>query len=205
MAVYLFLDNRFWLIAVEVVFAARSIVGLRLSREMYRHLGAHRRGPAPDPRRGVHVAVPAGRPARDRRADRRLQPDGRPPPQPSACASPSSTSSSARSCSVSPSGIVMLDFDGRISSLNPAAERLLGRRPGVHGAPARTLGSPLADALASLAPGDARWSACSGRAGSSAITARSSIAASAQLPADRGADRGAAPVRAGGLREAHPR
>src|SRR4029450_11402437 len=37
-AVYLFLDNAFWLIAIEVVFTASLVVGLRLSREMYRHL-----------------------------------------------------------------------------------------------------------------------------------------------------------------------
>ena len=35
-----------------------------------------RRGTAFDPGTGVHVAVPRGRPTRDRRSDRRLQPDG---------------------------------------------------------------------------------------------------------------------------------
>ena len=32
-AVYLFLDNPFWLIAIEVVFTASLVAGLRLSRE----------------------------------------------------------------------------------------------------------------------------------------------------------------------------
>ena len=58
---------------------------------------------------------------------------------------------------VSPSGVVILDFDQRVSSLNPAAERLLERpAANVVGRPLDALGSPLADALASLAPGDAR-------------------------------------------------
>ena len=39
LAVYLFLDNPYWLIAVEVVFAGSLAAGLRLAREMYRHLG----------------------------------------------------------------------------------------------------------------------------------------------------------------------
>ena len=39
LAVYLFLDNRFWLLGVEAVFAVSLVVGLRLSREMYRQFG----------------------------------------------------------------------------------------------------------------------------------------------------------------------
>ncbi len=58
---------------------------------------------------------------------------------------------------VSPSGVVILDFDGRVSSLNPAAERLLDTPASAAvGQRLETLGSPLADALASLGPGDAR-------------------------------------------------
>jgi signal transduction histidine kinase len=58
---------------------------------------------------------------------------------------------------VSPSGVVILDFDGRISTLNPAAERLLDTSGSIAvGRRLETLGSPLSDALASLGPGDAR-------------------------------------------------
>ena len=58
---------------------------------------------------------------------------------------------------VSPSGIVILDFDGRISSINPAAERLLDAGPAsTVGRRLEALASPLAKALADLAPGDAR-------------------------------------------------
>jgi hypothetical protein len=39
LAVYLLLQNRYWLIAIEAIFAASLLVGLSLSREIYRHLG----------------------------------------------------------------------------------------------------------------------------------------------------------------------
>jgi two-component system nitrogen regulation sensor histidine kinase NtrY len=63
----------------------------------------------------------------------------------------------AQVLAASPSGIVVLGFDGEIASLNPAAARLLatpadraiGRTPG-------TLPPPLGAALASLLPGDSR-------------------------------------------------
>src|SRR6185295_12371377 len=58
---------------------------------------------------------------------------------------------------VSPSGVVILDFDGNVSSLNPAAERLLDRPAAAAvGRRLGALGSPLAEALAVLDPGDAR-------------------------------------------------
>jgi signal transduction histidine kinase len=58
---------------------------------------------------------------------------------------------------VSPSGIVILDFDGRISSLNPAAERLLDAPPSsMVGRRLGSLTSPLGKALAELAPGGAQ-------------------------------------------------
>ena len=63
----------------------------------------------------------------------------------------------SRVLQVSPSGIVILDFDGRISSLNPAAERLLDAGPAsMVGRRLDSLTSPLAKALADLAPGDAQ-------------------------------------------------
>jgi two-component system, NtrC family, nitrogen regulation sensor histidine kinase NtrY len=63
----------------------------------------------------------------------------------------------SRVLQVSPSGVVILDFDGAISSLNPAAERLLDRTAAAAvGRRLEALRSPLADALAVLDPGEAR-------------------------------------------------
>jgi two-component system nitrogen regulation sensor histidine kinase NtrY len=39
LAVYLFRDSRFWLLGAEAIFVLSLVAGLRLSREMYRHLG----------------------------------------------------------------------------------------------------------------------------------------------------------------------
>jgi two-component system nitrogen regulation sensor histidine kinase NtrY len=59
-----------------------------------------------------------------------------------------------RVIAASPGGILTLDFDGRLSSANPAAEKLLGTRmePAM-GRPLREIESPLASALASLPAG----------------------------------------------------
>lgn len=55
----------------------------------------------------------------------------------------------------SPAGIVVLDFDGRITLANPAAERLLQLPPGAgSGAALASLGRALAADLARLAPGE---------------------------------------------------
>jgi len=62
----------------------------------------------------------------------------------------------ARILAVSPSGVVILDFEGRVAFANPAAVRLLA--PGEETLGGRRLGelaSPLAAALAALAPGEA--------------------------------------------------
>ena len=58
---------------------------------------------------------------------------------------------------VSPAGIVILHFDGRISDVNPAAKRMLGfGSAALVGKRPKDVGSPLADAVASLAPGGRR-------------------------------------------------
>ena len=57
---------------------------------------------------------------------------------------------------VSPSGIVVLGFDGEVSSLNPAAARLLGIPRTWTGRPLAELGSPLAGAMADLGQGESR-------------------------------------------------
>jgi nitrogen fixation/metabolism regulation signal transduction histidine kinase len=57
---------------------------------------------------------------------------------------------------VSPSGIVVLGFDGEVTSLNPAAARLLGVPAATIGRPLADLGSPLAAAMTGLDRGDSQ-------------------------------------------------
>jgi nitrogen fixation/metabolism regulation signal transduction histidine kinase len=59
----------------------------------------------------------------------------------------------AQVLAASPSGVVVLGFDGEIASLNPAAARLLGVPAGTSGRRLEALDVPLATAMASLAPG----------------------------------------------------
>ena len=106
----------------------------------------------------------------------------------------------------SPGGIVVLDFDGRVSLANPAAERLL-QTPGevLTGAALATLDRALARDLVALA---ARRTA---RAGGVGRTARARGARHVprsrfppQLLSARRAHRRTAPLREGGVREADP-
>lgn len=63
----------------------------------------------------------------------------------------------------SPAGLLVLDFDGRVSDLNPAAERLMGQtRAAAMGEPIAAADSPLAEALAALPPGGAAIVSLSG-------------------------------------------
>ncbi len=62
----------------------------------------------------------------------------------------------AQVLSVSPSGIVVLGFDGEIASLNPAAARLLGVAPTSAGRPLAALATPLAVAMADLGASESR-------------------------------------------------
>jgi signal transduction histidine kinase len=63
----------------------------------------------------------------------------------------------ARILEVSPSGIVILDLDGRVDYVNPAAERLLGQPAAVlRGRPVPEMDSPLARTLAALPEGQAQ-------------------------------------------------
>lgn len=62
----------------------------------------------------------------------------------------------AQVLAVSPSGIVVLGFDGEITSLNPAAARLLGIPATTTGRTLATVDSALAAAMASLSASDSR-------------------------------------------------
>jgi two-component system nitrogen regulation sensor histidine kinase NtrY len=156
LAVYLFLRNPFWLLGIEAMFAVSLVVGLRLSNEMYRQIGLAAEGlrlirdeeftsrflevgqPEIDELIGVYNRMV------DHLRDERVR-------------LAEQHQFLSQVLHVSPSGVVILDFDKRVSSLNPAAERLLDRRSAeVIGRGLHQLGSPLGDALASLEPGEAR-------------------------------------------------
>jgi two-component system, NtrC family, nitrogen regulation sensor histidine kinase NtrY len=156
LAVYLFLDSPFWLIAVEAIFSISLTVGLRLSREMYRHLGLTAEGlRLIRDEEFTSRFLPVGQPEVDglielynRMVDHLRAERVRVAEQHQFL---------SRVLEVSPSGIVILDFDGAVSSLNPAAERLLDAdAASLVGRRLEALPSPVARALADLAPGDAR-------------------------------------------------
>ena len=156
LAVYLFLDNPFWLIAIEAVFALSLVVGMRLWREMHRHLGLTAEGlRLIRDEEFTSRFLPVGQPEIDeligiynRMVDHLRDERVRVAEQHQFL---------SRVLQVSPSGIVILDFDGRISSLNPAAERLLDAAPSsLVGRRLDSLSSPLGKALANLAPGGAQ-------------------------------------------------
>ena len=156
LAVYLFLDSPYWLIAVELIFVASLATGLRLSREMYRHLGMTAEGlRLIREQEFTSRFLPVGQPEIDeligiynRMVDHLRDERVRVAEQHQFL---------SQVLKVSPSGVVILDFDGRVSSLNPAAERLLDRPAQLAlGRRLDAFGTPLADALAALGPGDAR-------------------------------------------------
>jgi two-component system, NtrC family, nitrogen regulation sensor histidine kinase NtrY len=62
----------------------------------------------------------------------------------------------AQVLAASPSGIVVLGFDGEIATLNPAAARLLGVASTLTGRPLSSLATPLAAAMAGLADDESR-------------------------------------------------
>jgi nitrogen fixation/metabolism regulation signal transduction histidine kinase len=156
LAVYLLLGNASWLIAVEIVFALSLLVGLRLAREMYRHLGLSSEGlRLIREQEFTSRFLPVGQPEIDEliaiyntMVDHLREERVRVAEQHQFL---------SRVLEVSPSGIVILDFDGGIASLNPAAQRLLDTEAAAAiGRRLDTLPSPLARSLADLAPGDAR-------------------------------------------------
>ena len=156
LSVYLLLDNRFWLLAVETVFIVSLFVGLRLSREMYRQLGFAAEGlRLIKDEEFTSRFLPVGQPEVDeligvynRMVDHLREERVRLAEQHHFL---------SQILQVSPSGVVILDFDRRVSSLNPAAERLLERPASlVVGRRLDALESPLGEALAALEAGGVR-------------------------------------------------
>lgn len=162
LAAYVLAAHRTWILAAEAVFAASLIIGIALVARLFRSLrfiGDSAQLLADSDFTARFVAV--GQPEVDRligvynqmidhlRMERQRVQEQR--------------YFLSHVIEVTPSGMLVLDFDGRIELCNPAALRLaerplselLGRRPGETGA-------PLFDALARLAPGDARVLAASG-------------------------------------------
>jgi signal transduction histidine kinase len=153
---YLFVASPFWLIAVEALFLVSLAVGVRMTRELYRQLG---------------VAAEGLRLIRDEEFTSRFLPVGQPEIdeligvynrmvdhlRDERVRLAEQHQFLSQVLHVSPSGVIIMDFDQHVSSLNPAAERLLDRpAAAVVGRRIEALGSPLAIALAALDPGQAR-------------------------------------------------
>jgi nitrogen fixation/metabolism regulation signal transduction histidine kinase len=150
--VALMLRNPTWLLATEVVLALSLGIGIALTGRLYRHLSLARVGA-----QLIHDSdfttrmLPVGQPEVDElialynrmvdglRGERtRLQEQHH---------------FLSQVLRASPSGIVVLDYERRITSANPAAGRLLGVDDAAAlGARLEQLASPLATALASLPP-----------------------------------------------------
>jgi two-component system nitrogen regulation sensor histidine kinase NtrY len=151
-----------WLFAGEFAFVASLVVGVKIGGDMFRHLGLAAEGlrligekeftsrfrevgqPEIDNLIGVYNRMVDH--LREERTRLREQ-----------------HHFLGQILAVSPSGVVILDFEQRITDVNPAAERLLGRSAGdAVGKRLAELGSPLADALGSLGPGGSEVIALSG-------------------------------------------
>ena len=143
-----------WLLVVELVFIASAATGVALARRLFSALGDATAGTQLI-RDGEFTSRlrPVGQPEVDRLIDvynqmvdslrderTRLQ---------------EQQHFLADVLRVSPAGILVLDFDRRVVSINPAAERLLGPPTSVlHGARLDDVEAPLARALADLPAGE---------------------------------------------------
>ncbi len=155
LSVFLFLKNPFWLLAIEVVFAISLLLGIRLARATFRNLGLAAEGlrlirdeeftsrfievgqPEIDELIGVYNRMV------DHLRDERVR-------------LAEQHHFLSQVLSVSPSGIIILDFDRCVATMNPAAERLLDTvSADIVGRRLDELESPLATALETLDAGEA--------------------------------------------------
>ena len=157
LVVPLVVTNRWWLLAVEAFFVASLLVGFRLVRGLFANLELLAEGARfLDEHEFTTRFLETGRPELDRLVTlyNRLADDLR------------EERTKLREqhhfltevLRASPSGILVLDFDGRIELANPAATRLLGTPPASSwpGLPLRDVPGALGADLASLKPGAAR-------------------------------------------------
>jgi len=160
--IYFFRENRLWLFAVEAVFVGSLATGVVLVRRMFRALAfvaesAQFLNDSDYTTRFLDVGQPEidrliavyNRMVDSLRGERqRVQ---------------EQHYFLGRVLDVSPSGILVLDFDGRIDLVNPAAERLL-QRPADELRGTTLAGSevPILEALASLGSGEGRVTAAQG-------------------------------------------
>jgi len=160
--IYFFRENRLWLFAVEAVFVGSLATGVVLVRRMFRALAfvgesAQFLNDSDYTTRFLEVGQPEidrliavyNRMVDSLRAERqRVQ---------------EQHYFLGRVLDVSPSGILVLDFDGRIDLINPAAERLLQRpADSLRGATLAGSGVPILETLASLGSGEGRVTAIHG-------------------------------------------
>jgi nitrogen fixation/metabolism regulation signal transduction histidine kinase len=162
LGVYLLRDHRAWLFAVEGVLVASFAAGIALASRMFRALRF-----VGDSARFLHDSdytahfLPVAQPEIDRlievynrmvdhlRTERQRVQEQR--------------HFLSRVMDASPSGILVLDFDGRFEAVNPAAAKLLGGRADQWiGRSLVDAGVPLFGSLAALAPGESRVLAASG-------------------------------------------
>ena len=153
LAVVLLRRYPFWLFAAEFGFVASVAVGVKIGRDLFRHLGFAAEGlRLIREQEFTSRFLEVGQPEIDdliavynRMVDHLREERTRLREQHHFL---------GQILAVSPSGVVILDFEQRITDVNPAAERLLGRAAGdLVGKRLGELGSPLADALGALRPG----------------------------------------------------
>jgi nitrogen fixation/metabolism regulation signal transduction histidine kinase len=146
-------EHRLWLLAVEAVFLASLLVGIRLARAATLGIGLASEGARMIEEqefmsrfrkvgeRDVDALVGVYNRMVDHLRDERTRVQEQ-------------HHFLSQVLQVSPSGIVVLNFDGRVSDLNPAAERMLGAaRDQALGAELSGLAGPLAAAMRALESG----------------------------------------------------
>jgi nitrogen fixation/metabolism regulation signal transduction histidine kinase len=162
-AIYLLSKNRFWLLAVEAVFIVSLYAGLRLIRHLFNTIelintGAQfiqdsdftSRFSEVGQRELDHLIKVYNRMADHLREERTRTQE--------------QNYFLDRVLTASPSGIVTLDFDGRVTTVNPAAELMLQQSAGdLIGGKLSELKIPFASALDDLKLGEARIISLTGR------------------------------------------
>ncbi len=162
LAVPLFRGQRLWLLALEVALVASLVTGLALVRSLFGTLEVLREGAQLLAESDFTTRFrETGRPEMDdlirvynRMADHLREERVRTQEQHYFL---------SQILEVSPSGIVILDYEGRVEFANPAAERLLGHvRVDIKGRRLADLEGPLGEGLDALGAGESRVVAARG-------------------------------------------